>query len=375
MQEEIETSYDGEVIETYVPDDNSIREFHGSNLDKKLRIIKLGLYFLKEGNMKNQAWDNEQWQQKIDTLKEKHRIESAELRTKVSISQEKLVQQQRSADIQLQECLSSAVKMERSKYELQVKDLSETNNDLLSKMNKLSSEIEERYAKRMIELGKQHQTILINQQQKLEDMRSDYESRLSRQQNSSLKGKDGEGYVLGRLNMLFPTADIEDTHTIPHRGDFVVRDADMTMMIETKNYSRNVQKAEIDKFYNDINNPANSDVQCALFVSLNTGICNREDFQFEIIDNKPVLFIHNLMSNFDSIPLASRFFKMVLDAKDVDFKNKETKDAFKNAASTIKRNFQKQKTLLDRYYNQQMELIGGQMTNIESLYGILKQKI
>ena len=149
----------------------------------------------------------------------------------------------------------------------------------------------------------------------------------------------------------------------------------MTMMIEAKNYSRNVQKAEIDKFYNDINNPANSDVQCALFVSLNTGICNREDFQFEIVDNKPVLFIHNLISNFDSIPLASRFFKMVLDAKNVDFKNKETKDAFKNAASTIKRNFQKQKTLLDRYYNQQMELINGQVTNIEYLYGILKQKI
>ena len=207
-------------------------------------------------------------------------------------------------------------------------------------MNKLSSEIEERYAKRMIDLSKQHQSILVQQQEKLEDMRSDYESRLNRQQNSSLKGKDGEGYVLGRLNMLFPTAEIEDTHTIPHRGDFVVRSPGMTMMIETKNYSRNVQKAEIDKFYNDIINPANSDVQCALFVSLNTGICNRDDFQFEIIDNKPVLFIHNLMSNFDSIPLASRFFKMVLDAKDVDYKNKETKDAFKNAASTIKRNFQ-----------------------------------
>ena len=375
MQEESETSYDGEVVETYVPDDRSISEFHGSSLDKKLRVIKLGLYFLKEGNLKNQAWDNEQWQQKIDTLKEKHRIEAQELRNKLSASEEKLVWQQRSNDLQLQECLADAIKLERSKYELQLKGLSETNNELLSKMNKLSSEIEERYAKRMIDLSKQHQSILVQQQQKLEDMRSDYESRLNRQQNSSLKGKDGEGYVLGRLNMLFPTAEIEDTHTIPHRGDFVVRSPGMTMMIETKNYSRNVQKAEIDKFYNDIINPANSDVQCALFVSLNTGICNRDDFQFEIIDNKPVLFIHNLMSNFDSIPLASRFFKMVLDAKDVDFKNKETKDAFKNAASTIKRNFQKQKTVLDRYYNQQMELINGQITNIESLYGILKQKI
>lgn len=375
MQEESETSYDGEVVETYVPDDRSISEFHGSSLDKKLRVIKLGLYFLKEGNLKNQAWDNEQWQQKIDTLKEKHRIEAQDMRNKLSASEEKLVWQQRSNDLQLQECLADAIKLERSKYELQLKGLSETNNELLSKMNKLSSEIEERYAKRMIDLSKQHQSILVEQQQKLEDMRSDYESRLNRQQNSSLKGKDGEGYVLGRLNMLFPTAEIEDTHTIPHRGDFVVRAPGMTMMIETKNYSRNVQKAEIDKFYNDIINPANSDVQCALFVSLNTGICNRDDFQFEIIDNKPVIFIHNLMSNFDSIPLASRFFRMVLDAKDVDFKNKETKDAFKNAASTIKRNFQKQKTVLDRYYNQQMELINGQMTNIESLYGILKQKI
>ena len=375
MQEESETSYDGEVVETYVPDDRSISEFHGSSLDKKLRVIKLGLYFLKEGNLKNQAWDNEQWQQKIDTLKEKHRIEAEDMRNKLSASEEKLVWQQRSNDLQLQECLADAIKLERSKYELQLKGLSETNNELLSKMNKLSSEIEERYAKRMIDLSKQHQSILVQQQEKLEDMRSDYESRLNRQQNSSLKGKDGEGYVLGRLNMLFPTAEIEDTHTIPHRGDFVVRSPGMTMMIETKNYSRNVQKAEIDKFYNDIINPANSDVQCALFVSLNTGICNRDDFQFEIIDNKPVIFIHNLMSNFDSIPLASRFFRMVLDAKDVDFKNKETKDAFKNAASTIKRNFQKQKTVLDRYYNQQMELINGQMTNIESLYGILKQKI
>ena len=81
MQEESETSYDGEVVETYVPDDRSISEFHGSSLDKKLRVIKLGLYFLKEGNLKNQAWDNEQWQQKIDTLKEKHRIEAQECAT------------------------------------------------------------------------------------------------------------------------------------------------------------------------------------------------------------------------------------------------------------------------------------------------------
>ena len=51
--------------------------------------------------------------------------------------------------------------------------------------------------------------------------------------------------------MMFPSADIEDTHNIPHRGDFIMRLNEITMMIETKNYSRNVQKSEVDKFYRD----------------------------------------------------------------------------------------------------------------------------
>ena len=46
MEIEQEASYEGEVIETYVPDDSSISEFHSSSLDKKLRVIKLGLFFI-----------------------------------------------------------------------------------------------------------------------------------------------------------------------------------------------------------------------------------------------------------------------------------------------------------------------------------------
>ena len=51
------------------------------------------------------------------------------------------------------------------------------------------------------------------------------------------------------------------------------------MMVDAKNYSRNVQKAEIDKFYRDIDSPANSDIQCAAFVSLKTGIAGKADFE------------------------------------------------------------------------------------------------
>ena len=43
METEHEASYDGEVVETYIPDDRSVSDFHGMSLDKKLRVIKLGL--------------------------------------------------------------------------------------------------------------------------------------------------------------------------------------------------------------------------------------------------------------------------------------------------------------------------------------------
>ena len=363
-----------DVIETYIPDDKSINEFHGMSLDKKLRIIKLGLFFLKEGNLKNQAWDNEQWQDRINNLNMKHQTLIQQYTHEISELKTNMQRHQQDALVRQQECVAGAVAGERNKYELQIKSLTETNHELLGKMNNLASEIEKRYASRMMEMNRQHQEILMQANEKREEMRKNYESQLARQQNSSLKGKDGEGYVFGKLNMLFPTADVEDTHSIPHRGDFIIRDDGMTMMIETKNYSRNVQKAEIDKFYSDISNSANGDIQCALFVSLNTGICNKDDFQFEICNGTPVIFIHNLNSNFDSIPLATRFFRMVLDAKEVDFSNKEIIDAFKNAASSIKRIFSKQKTTLDRYYNQQMEMISLQYNNIEQLFGIIKQK-
>ena len=95
--------------------------------------------------------------------------------------------------------------------------------------------------------------------------------------------------------MLFPTYDIQDTHSQPGRGDFILNDGnEFTMMIENKNYRRNVQKSEIDKFYRDIDNPANNDIKCALFISLSSGIATKNDFQFEIRNMIPIIFLHNI---------------------------------------------------------------------------------
>lgn len=362
------------VIETYIPDDKSICEFHSLSLENKLKVIRLGLFVYNEGAGCLQAWDNEEWQKKIDTLSEEYDLNLEESSRKYDLLQKLFDDYKRHASEQQIACIEGAVLGERTKFDMQIKSLTETNSDLLSKLNSLQAEVEARYANRIESMMSKNQELLMQERDKREVMRQDYEAKLQRQQNSSLKGKDGEGLVYARLNMMFPTADVEDTHTIPHRGDFILRVDGMTVMIETKNYSRNVQKAEIDKFYSDIDNPSNSDIGAAMFISLHTGICNREDFQFEVRNGTPLIFIHNLVNNFDSIKLALSFFKMILDQSDIDFGHKETIDAFKNLASGIKRNFQKQKTTLDRYYTTQMELITLQQANVCDLYSVVKQK-
>ena len=173
--------------------------------------------------------------------------------------------------------------------------------------------------------------------------------------------------------MLFPKAEIEDTHKVPGRGDFILREEDFVMMIETKNYSKNVQKSEVDKFYRDVDNSANSDVKCAVFVSLYTGICCKDDFSFEIRNMIPILFIHKLQDNFTNLVLAVKFFKLILDQSGLDLSDKAVLDGFKNMASSIKRNFNKQRSKLDRFHADQMALITEQECSMVDLYKLVKQ--
>ena len=92
-----------------------------------------------------------------------------------------------------------------------------------------------------------------------------YENTLIRTQNSTIKGQDGEDFTFHQLNMLFPKAEIEDTHKQTARCDFIMCENDFKMMLEIKNYKTNVNKAEIDKFYRDVDSEHNNDIQCALF--------------------------------------------------------------------------------------------------------------
>lgn len=356
-----------DVIETYILDDPTISKFHSLSLAEKKRVIRLGMLFIENGNTSTQLWENDEWDKKLQNTIKSYEEKLASIQLKLNKSNLDFKDYCSSRDKHQQTLIDSAIVAEQQKYASQIKALQDTNNSLRKDLSDIHVTLEEKFNTRLMKTIEQYND-------KMETMRQDYENKLSRTVNSTLKGKDGEVYVYGKLNMMFPKADIEDTHNFPHRGDFIMRENGFTMMIETKNYSKNVQKSEIDKFYRDIDEPGNSDIQCAVFVSLHTGICNKDDFQFEIRNMIPILFIHKLNENFDNLFLAVKFFKLIIDQTGLDLSSKEVLDAFKNISTTIKRNFRKQKTILDKYHSEQMQLITSQSTNIVDLYNIIKVK-
>ena len=356
-----------DVIETYILDDPTISKFHSLSLVEKKRVIRLGMLFIENGNTTTQLWENDEWDKKLQSTSENYEEQLSKLQIKLDKSDSDFQDYCSSRDKHQQTLIDSAITAEQQKYASQIKTLQDSNNSLRKDLIDVHNTLEEKFNSRLMATISQHN-------EKIDSLRQEYENKLSRSINSTLKGKDGEIFVYGKLNMMFPKADIEDTHNIPHRGDFIMRENGFTMMIETKNYSRNVQKSEIDKFYRDIDEQGNSDIQCAIFVSLHTGICNKDDFQFEIRNMIPILFIHNLNDNFENLFLAVKFFKLIIDQTGLDLSSKEVLDAFKNISTTIKRNFRKQKTILDKYHSEQLQLITTQAANIADLYNIIKVK-
>jgi hypothetical protein len=217
----------------------------------------------------------------------------------------------------------------------------------------------------------------INEQQLhyeklLEEERNKREKLIIRDQNSTIKGIDGEDFTLQELNKRFPTSEIEDTHKESNRGDFIIKIKNMQIMIENKNYSRNVPKVEIEKFYSDIKN--NADINGGVFVSLKSGICKKEDFQLEIIEGKPIVFLHKLLQNMDNITKAVMIIQLICDKECIDLNNKEILDKLKNFSPTLKRNLSKMKKSLKKHENDMLSCLINQEQIVKEVFNMFKIK-
>ena len=350
----------------------------------RIKVIELGTIFLAKGGDTVQAWTSAEWERKMtelcsghETTVSKWKRENQLLHTRIHDMQRDISNVSHSQN----DTIRRAVETSKTQYESVIQRLTtEMENvrahttdreDTLRRT--VTGELETMYKNQLVDVRTRTDKRIDGLVGELTVAREKYEQLIvstnSRAQNSSVKGQDGENFVFANLNRMFPSAEIEDTHKTPARGDFIVRDKGVCMMIENKYYSRNVSKSEIDKFYRDVD--TNDDIQCAIMVSMTSGVANKEDFEFEMRGGKPLIFLHNAESAIDNIKVGANFFQMILAQTQVDFTDKEVLTKLKHFSGIIRKDIKKQKTFLDKYYAGHTKQIDDMMVMWEEMFMVL----
>jgi len=119
--------------------------------------------------------------------------------------------------------------------------------------------------------------------------------------NSSTKGRISENTVLNVIHDMFPIAQIDSVGNETAKGDIILtRNGKTTIMIENKDYARNVNQKEVDKFKRDAEN-----LNCsAILLSQKYGIVEKENYQIEIVNNNIYIYVHNVQYSAQKIKIA-----------------------------------------------------------------------
>lgn len=182
-------------------------------------------------------------------------------------------------------------------------------------------------------------------------------SYINKTKNISQKGAQSENILFNLLNKEYSSADIINTSGQTGQGDMIIKRKDKTpILIETKNYSTNVKKEEVDKFLRDVSNK-----DChGIFLSQTSGIVGKDNFQIDIHNKNILIYIHNVDYDIAKINLAINTIDLLFD-KLININDKNvtiSNDILKNI-NTEYHNFvlQREKLLngLKEYYKKTLE--------------------
>ena len=375
--------YKRENIDFQLPNNKTTLDFLKLSKGDRQKVIELGMQFLRLGNNYLHSFNNEQWKKKIDTVRgEKDKIIN-DLQQEIMMERESRDTLCRAHKEQNQLLVQETKNQIEARFQSELVDVGNQMKNVKEMLYKKSRENEEIYKSTYADFEAKLTVKERHWEERMDKIRASYEEKLQHEisktenniikmQNSTLKGQDGENFTYFELNKRFPKASIEDTRKQTGRGDFIFKEAAFVMLIETKNYKKNVTKSEIDKFYRDID--INHDIQCGILISLKSGICAREDFHLEIRDSKPILFLHNVVENMKHIDLAIELFKLILKTECIDLNNKEVLDKLKNNIPMIKRNWNKMRQKIQKFEREMMESVLSQETIVRTIFELLSVK-
>jgi len=156
---------------------------------------------------------------------------------------------------------------------------------------------EERIQNNLISLK---ENVLVTQT-KNETTMNELSTYLRKFNNSSNKGSYGETELETILNKMYPSGEVVNCSAIKASGDILLKRDNMnTIMMENKVYDRNVTHDEVDKFIRD----ATESKTHSIFLSQNTGISRKKNFQIDFHDGLILVYIHCVKYSQEKIQLA-----------------------------------------------------------------------
>tara|TARA_B110000971_G_C20014842_1_gene503425 strand:- start:336 stop:1574 length:1239 start_codon:yes stop_codon:yes gene_type:complete len=113
--------------------------------------------------------------------------------------------------------------------------------------------------------------------------------------NSSRKGRLSEDICINRLMQNYPSWDFTNVTQMGHEGDCKAVSPIGDILYEFKSYDTNVNKEQINKFYQDLEITG---VKFGIFVSNTSGIVGKNNLEWEIIGSDTlVVYISNMGFN------------------------------------------------------------------------------
>ena len=332
-------------------------------------IISTGIFIMNKGDQKKLALSNNEYNKKLEQIEETYKNKEIMFKKKIT-EKENIIYEMRNDFIKekrehaeiiknklINEYEDTVINLKQSKTELENKLKNQTDK-WLDKLNKernnwidKNNEQRNKYQERIEKLYREHKEDITN-------VRANYENKLEKcyeqlsdarkiQENSSLKGKKGEQMMFSTLNMLFPKCEIVDTHKEAKRGDFIINKNDKKLLIDNKDYSKNIPKCEIEKFKRDM--IENKDVHAGILLSNKSGIARKEDFKIEVIDNKPIIYLHKTNQDINKIKIAVQLLFSLVENQQIDFKNKQIVDTIKCLSVDIQKKINKTKRDIDKF--------------------------
>ena len=361
-----------ENIEISIPYAPETLKFLQYSLAEKKTIIALGIRCLNEGKNYFNSMNNEDWSKKVKELKDEIQTE----KKNINILQLKHDEYSKQLITQVKNQEKIKYENEKEYIETELKSTKIELTEILKENRKihqtLHDKFEEKLSLRESHWEEKNEKIINLYENKLSKESLNRNSLNKQRENSTIKGQIGEEFTYHELNKLFPKASVEDTRKITGRGDYIMKEDTFCMMIEAKNYTGNVPAVEIRKFYNDIDN--NHDIQCAILISLKSGVCSKKDFCLEVRNNKPILFLHNIKDNVKNIQLAVTLFKLIVGMDDINLENKEVVGKLKNDITFIKRNWNKIRQKIKKFEKEMLDTVISQETIIKNWCSLLNLK-